>query len=88
MHQDFGLFLRESEGRTFHTVTGLPFTYELRGQGLFISRVRDDGGCTFTYENLLNALGQMPVSSVAELKNVRGPSYCYAILKSYFENNA
>ena len=83
MKQDFGVFLKANEGNLFYTVTGLPFSYELRKQGLYISRVKDDGGCTFTYENILNALGQMPVSSVADLKSIRGPSYCYAILKSY-----
>ena len=83
MNPSLEFFLREKEGIPHFTVTGLPFTWALRKNGLYISRVQDNGDCTFTYENLEKALSQMPVHTVAGLKAVRGPSYCLAILWAF-----
>lgn len=85
MHQKFQNFLHTHEGEVFSTVTGLPFTYELRAGGIYISRVKDVGDYTFTYDNIHNALDQIPLRSVADLKEVRGPSYCYAIIRKFLE---
>ena len=85
MKEQFAVFLKENEGKTFYTVTGLPFTYELRAYGLYISRVKDDGKHTFTYTNLYKALDKMPVSSPFGLNELRGPSYCYAIIKAFLK---
>ena len=84
MKEKFYAFLKANEGTTFYTVTGLPFTYELRQNGMYISRVRDIGEYTFSYENIYRALEKMPIPSVASLtKDVRGPSYCYAIISKF-----
>ena len=84
MTQKFMRFLQENEGKTFYTVTGLPFTYELREKGMYVSRARDIGEYTFSYENIYKALEKMPIKSVASLtKEVRGPSYCYALITCF-----
>lgn len=90
MEEKFRQYLYENAGRVFYTVTQLPFTYELRRKGLYISRVRDDGEYTFTYENLQKAFSLMPVSTVSALdaKGIIGPSYCFAIIDTFYKETA
>ena len=80
-------WLRTNEGKTFYTITRKPFSYELRKGGLYISRIKDNRPYTFTYENLNNALNQMPVSTPSEFKGIWGHPYCFAILKEYCKIN-
>lgn len=64
-------------GQTFHTVTGLPFTYEVKGDAVYPSRTHYRLGrrdFEFAYQ-------QMPVSGPGKWSaTVRGASYVYAIL--------
>lgn len=87
MNHLFMKFLKKNEGKTFYTVTGLPLTYELRANGMYISRVRDSGEYTFSYENIQRALELMPVHSVSDLekKGIRGHSYCFAIITEFLK---
>lgn len=90
MEEKFRQYLFENAGHVFYTVSELPFTYELRRKGLYISRVRDNGEYTFTYENLHKAFMLMPVRTVSELdaKGIIGPSYCFAIIQTFYKEIA
>lgn len=80
-------WLRKHEGETFFTIKGIPFTYELRDCGIYISRIKDNRPYTFTYANLDKALEQMPVSGPAEFDGIWGHPYCYGILQVYESDN-
>ena len=87
MEARFCQYIHKNVGQIFYTVTDLPFTYELRKKGLYISRVRDDGEHTFTYENLQKAFSLMPMKTVGELKSkgITGSSYCFAIIQEFYK---
>ena len=81
-------FLQQNQCTIFYTVKGYPFTYEMRENGLHISRLTDKRTPTFTYTNLEKALLQMSyINNPSQLEHVRGASYCYTILKKYIKNN-
>jgi len=65
------------EGYEFHTKTGLPFTYSIRGQVLIPSRT----SYNIPMSQFEKAYGMMPVETMTALsRSVRGPTYIYAIL--------
>ena len=88
-YRDIAIYLKENEGKTFYTVTGRAFQYQMRDKGLYISRVKDTGKETFSYQNLDFALVQMlakiPADAPSKLHSVMGASYCYVILKDYLD---
>ncbi len=65
------------EGEGFHTKTGLPFTYSIRGQVLIPSRTNYN----IPMSQVEKAYYIMPVESMTLLsRSVRGPAYIYGIL--------
>lgn len=65
------------QGEEFATITGLPFTYQIAGDGLFPSRTR----YRLSRGNVEKAYGMTPIPSPGAItKEVRGPSYVWAIL--------
>ena len=68
-----------SAGQPFYTVTGLPFTYEVRGEAVYPSRTH----YRLTKRDFESAFQQMPVSGPGQFDtSVRGPSYVFAILSA------
>lgn len=64
-------------GEPFHTITGLPFVYQVPGNYLRVDRtVRN-----LSRTNFANALDLMPApSGPGALQGLQGPSYTWAIL--------
>jgi hypothetical protein len=68
--------IKQFEGQKFATITGLPFTYEVPGNYLLVSRtVRN-----LSRTNFSNAYKLMPVTTPSDLAGLQGASYTYAIL--------
>ena len=68
--------IQRHAGEEFHTVTGLPFTYDVPGNYLRPSRtVRH-----LSRSNFAKAIDAMPVDGPGALAERQGPSYTWAIL--------
>lgn len=63
-------------GAIFHTATGLPFTYEVPGNYLRVSRTDRN----LARSNFVAALDHMPADGPGDLKQSQGASYTWAIL--------
>ena len=69
----------KNAGKPFHTVTGLPFTYEVRGEAVYTSRTN----YRLTKRDFESAFQQMPASGPGQFNtSVHGPSYVFAILSA------
>ena len=65
------------QGQQFRTVTGLSFTYEVKGQILRVSRASQN----LPRSEFEKAYSLMPIKGPGEISNlVRGSAYVYAIL--------
>lgn len=60
----------------FHTKTGLPFTYEVPGNYLRVSRANR----SLSKTNFAKALDAMPAHGPGEIKDRQGSAYTWAIL--------
>ena len=70
--------IKSCEGQTFHTITGLPFQYEIHGDSFKLSRTNQNIGKV----EVEKAFKQMPLRSSSQINStVRGPSYVFALLK-------
>lgn len=65
------------QGEEFVTITGLPFTYRVDGNGLYSSRTKYRISCT-DFERA-HAVGPIPGPGQINA-SVRGPAYIWAIL--------
>jgi hypothetical protein len=63
-------------GQEFRTVTGLPFTYEVPGNHLRVSRTNRNLSRT----NFAKAIELMPAGGPGQLHGCQGPAYTWAIL--------
>ncbi|WP_204045338.1 hypothetical protein [Acrocarpospora phusangensis] len=63
-------------GQEFRTVTGLPFTYEVPGNYLRVSRTNRN----LSRANFEKAIELMPAEGPGELRGRQGASYTWAIL--------
>lgn len=68
--------IRELEGETFKTITGLPFEYVMDGEALIPSRT----DYRLSRGNFEKAFERVPIAQPSEISAVRGPSYVWAIL--------
>lgn len=68
--------LKTLEGETFHTVTGIPYTYEFVGENMIRpSRT----SYTIHLSNFEKAIDIAP-TDLKQLRSVRGPSYVFGII--------
>jgi hypothetical protein len=67
-------------GEEFRTVQGLPFTYEVPGNYLVITRGGEQINRSLSKTNFRKAAEQMPAPGPAALKGRQGASYTWAIL--------
>ena len=66
-----------NEGKLFHTIRGLPFTYKIEGDFLTTTRTN----YPLSKSEFEKAMKHMPLSGPGQInKIVRGPAYVYAIL--------
>lgn len=72
--------IRRHAGAEFHTVLGLPFTYEVPGSYLVVTRNGEQVNRSLSKTNFRKAAEQMPVPGPAGLKARQGSSYTWAIL--------
>jgi hypothetical protein len=63
-------------GQQFRTVTGLPFTYQVPGNYLRVSRTNRNLSRT----NFTKVLECMPANGPGQLRGLQGASYTWAIL--------
>ena len=69
--------IMQNQGEVFHTITNLPFTYEIRNEALSVSRTN----YIISLSDISKAYQLLPCSGPGALgKKVRGPSYIWAIL--------
>lgn len=66
------------EGDVFRQIRGQEFTYEIAGQGARLSTTNQ----TLPKSVFAQALARLPLASTAEVQDLRGPSYLYAILRT------
>jgi hypothetical protein len=72
--------IRRHAGADFSTATGLPFTYEVPGQYLRVSRDGSQINRSLSRTNFERALETMPAQGPGVLKERQGASYTWAIL--------
>jgi hypothetical protein len=72
--------IRRHAGSEFRTVTGLPFTYEVPGQFLRVTRDGEEINRSLSRTNFERALAMMPAENPGRLKGRQGASYTWAIL--------
>lgn len=72
--------IQRHAGSEFRTVTGLPFTYEVPGQYLRVSRDGNEVNRSLSRTNFERALAMLPAASPGALKGRQGASYTWAIL--------
>jgi hypothetical protein len=77
---NFWVNLQAHEGELFHTITGLPFAYQMRNGSLV--PIRDDTPInqSLSRQNFEEALGRLPFNGPGEINDIRGPAYVYALL--------
>jgi len=68
--------IAQHAGQEFHTVTGLPFTYEVPGNYLRVNRTIRN----LSRSNFAKALPLLPAATPADLPDLQGASYTWAIL--------
>lgn len=72
--------IRRSAGQEFHTITGLPFTFEVPGNYLRVKREGEEVNRSLSRTNFEKALRLMPADGPGALKARQGSSYTWAIL--------
>ena len=72
-------WLVEKQGTVFHTIKGLPFTYEIRGNEVFFSR-KEKSVTRSTINKAYRRMTEETISGSKQL-GVFGASYIYPLLK-------
>lgn len=72
--------IRRHSGEEFHTIRGLPFTYDVPGNFLQVNRQGHEVNRSLSRTNFARALELMPASGPGDLKDRQGSSYTWAIL--------
>jgi hypothetical protein len=70
--------IRRNAGIEFRTVTGLPFTYDVPGQSLRVTRDGKEINRSLSRTNFERALAMMPASNPGLLEGRQGASYTWA----------
>lgn len=68
--------IQRHAGQTFHTKTGLPFTYQVPGNYLRVDRANR----SLSRTNFARALETMPTDGPGGIKDRQGSAYTWAIL--------
>lgn len=68
------------QGEEFHTATGLPFRYEVDGNGLWVFRGGRRINRRLPRKDVETAIGRCPLRSTTEVNDLQGLSYLFGIL--------
>ena len=69
------------QGETFQTASGLPFTYELEGMGMWFFRNEKRVNRKLTRSQFEVAVSRCPLTSTTEIKDLMDYAYLFAVLK-------
>ena len=69
------------QGETFQTASGLPFTYEVEGTGIWFFREGKRINRKLTRTQFDVALSRCPLTSTTEIKDLMDFAYLFALLK-------
>lgn len=67
-------------GQTFHTITGLSFTYRVPGDYLKVTRGDREVNRSLSRSNFRRARALMPANRPSDIKESQGSAYTWAIL--------
>ncbi|MBT9276118.1 hypothetical protein KMZ32_18750 [Phycicoccus sp. MAQZ13P-2] len=67
-------------GQTFHTITGLPFTYRVPGDYVKVTRGGREINRSLSRTNFRKACAHMPAKGPSDIKESQGSAYTWAIL--------
>ena len=73
--------IQENASQQFHTVTGLPFTYEVEGNGIWFFRDGKRIERKLTRSQVEIAVSRCPLQSTTEIKDLMDYAYLFALLK-------
>ena len=68
--------IKEHEGDTFKTITGLEFSYSIDGDSIIPSRT----DWNIPKSHVGKSLERVPLKDTTEIKDLMGPSYLWGIL--------
>ena len=68
--------IKEHEGETFKTITGLEFSYSIDGDSIIPSRT----DWNIPKSHVGKSLERVPLKDTTEIQDVMGPSYLWGIL--------
>lgn len=72
--------IQQHAGETFHTITGLPFTYAVPGDYLRVTRDGKEINRSLSKTNFRKAAEMMPTDGPGGLRGRQGAAYTWAIL--------
>lgn len=72
--------IRRHAGERFETKTGKPFTYQVPGNYLRISRQGEEVNRSLSRTNFVKAAELMPTDGPGDIKDRQGSAYTWAIL--------
>jgi hypothetical protein len=72
--------IKSHAGEEFQTVNGLPFTYQVPGNYIRITRAGQEVNRSLSRTNFEKALPSLPATGPGALKGRQGASYPWAIL--------
>ena len=72
--------IQRHAGETFHTITGLPFTYAVPGDYIRVTRDGREINRSLSKTNFRKAEGTMPVDGPGALRGRQGAAYTWATL--------
>jgi hypothetical protein len=73
--------IRQHQGEQFHTVTGLPFAFEVEGSGIWFFRNEKRVPRKVTRKDLNKAISRCPLSTTTEINDLMGYAYLFAVLR-------
>ena len=74
------LDIKKHQGEQFHTSRGLPFTYEVEGNGIWFFRNRKRVNRKLTRAQAEIAISRCPLKSTTEIKDLMDYPYLFAVL--------
>jgi hypothetical protein len=72
--------IQNHQGEQFHTVRGLPFTFEVQGNGIWFFRDRKRVNRKSTRTQIEVAISRCPLKSTTEIKDLMDYPYLFALL--------
>ncbi len=72
--------IEKCQGEQFHTATGLPFTYEVEGRGIWFFRNGKRINRKLTQAQLEVAISRCPLKSTTDINDLMDYPYLFAVL--------